>query len=735
MAAAPRSYFGRYAPPFPLPIIVYRAGQTLRLTPTGPGDDAKYEAVVQAGTAILSELASVEGPVPLPAGVSEASPAYSVQFVYRTESTPPTVVFSTAFGAVTLDRVLLLLDPALDAPTTIWASRAGGGWIALTSPHDRAELRAAVAAAVGERPDWGPPPTPPAPAPPVAPSATPPSAAPTPATPTPAPPALTLPPASSTPARLAPVATATPVLLVTTDPPPTGGTAPWPPAEAPPSPPPPFPSPPAESGPADADTWRMLAAQVPYPLYVPAPDSGLVVTQGPYLSVFPLEAGPAGTYPGVAAGYRIAATGETLTVVQMAGLPGDKRRFGPLLWGNGLLGFYYADAAQRRLIFQRSDPTPETNIMFRTGTGISQDALFALAAGMQRLPYPAATPTPPAPTLGEIIIHDLTFVDATHGWLLGSSCLLNGQCTYTIRATTDGGHTWRGIAPAPLQAPARLRFVTIRDGWIYGTHGWFTTHDGGATWTPDSQQRAVALVEPAGRAVWAIERMPGRPAGESVRLLRWTDAGHTWTPAPSQPALRGDAILAHAGALDAWVLAAWDAVGHAPGQLSATHDGGKTWQARPNPCADQPRLAAVAGELWMVCAGQPDTDQRIQEKTLYRSTDDGRQWVRVASYDLGPPQTLADPPPGRLPMANIWDLTVPAPGQGWMILAPGWLARSTDGGRTWRRGDLPYADLAPGFGLGPLVFVDPQHGWVAGRSGLFRTTDGGAHWETVVLRR
>jgi hypothetical protein len=76
----------------------------------------------------------------------------------------------------------------------------------------------------------------------------------------------------------------------------------------------------------------MLAAQVPYPLYVPAPDSGLVVTQGPYLSVFPLEAGPAGTYPGVAAGYRIAATGETLTVVQMAGLPGDKRRFGSLLW-------------------------------------------------------------------------------------------------------------------------------------------------------------------------------------------------------------------------------------------------------------------------------------------------------------------------------------------------------------------------------------------------------------------
>jgi hypothetical protein len=119
---------------------------------------------------------------------SAASPAYSVQFVYRTEGTPPTVLFSTAFGAVTLDRVFLLLDPALDAPTAIWASRAGGGWIALTSHHDRGDLRAAVDAAMAARQDWGPPPTPPDQAPPAPPSTTPRSTAPTPATRTPAPP-------------------------------------------------------------------------------------------------------------------------------------------------------------------------------------------------------------------------------------------------------------------------------------------------------------------------------------------------------------------------------------------------------------------------------------------------------------------------------------------------------------------------------------------------------------------
>jgi photosystem II stability/assembly factor-like uncharacterized protein len=732
--APPPSYFGRYAPPFPLPIIVYRDGQALLLTPTSPGSDASYAAVVQAGTAILSDLASVQGPVALPAGVTEASPAHGVQFVYRTAGMVPSELFRTGFGPVTLDRVFLLLDPVPGAPTRIWASRAAGGWIALTSHRNHTALQAAVDAAVAALQDWGPPPTPPDQAPPDPPSATQRSVPPAPPTETPAPPAGII-SATASPTAVPPsVPPATPVLVVTTDSPPAGEDA-APPTEALPSPPP-LPSPPAVAGPAPAEAWRTLAAQVPYPLYGPAPDAGLVATQGPYLGTFRLEAGRAGTYAGVAAGYRVAATGETVTVVQMAGWPGDKLRLRPLLWGNGLLGFYYADATQHRLIFQRTGPAGETDIMFRTGAGISQDTLFALAAGMQPLAYPTATATPLPPAAAQSMIHDLTFADATHGWLLWSSCGPDGHCTYTIRTSTDGGRTWFRSYPAPLQAPARLRFATAQDGWLYGTGGWFTTHDGGATWTADPQQRTVILVEPVGSAVWAIERASGAPALDPLRLLVSTDAGHTWTPASSAPPLRGSATLAHTSPADAWALSAWDAAGHAPGSLWATHDGGKTWQARSNPCTDedQARLAAGPGELWIACAGQPGTGQSIQEKTLYRSTNDGRQWARRANYDWGTPESAPDPPPGRLPMAALWDLAVPAPGQGWMIVAPGCLAHSTDAGRTWQQVSLAYDQIHAGFGLGPLVFLDADHGWVAAPSGLIRTTDGGVNWEVDVLR-
>jgi len=703
--------------------VVYRDGQALTLTPNQPG----YDAIFQAGTTILSNVATVEGRVPLPAGVTQAQPANSVQFVYLVPGTVPSVTFHTAFGALTLDRAFLLLDPLRDGGTAIWASSADGGWITLTSRQAGAALRAAVTTAVAGRADWDAPPTPLGQGP--APSSTAPAILPVPPVatagklPPPPPPTQTVVPLP------APIATSTPAAAQTP--------APLPPTETFPTPPP-LPMPPAESTPGGADAWRKVAGAVIYPLYVPAPDAGLIATHGPYQGDFPLEAGGPGTYPGVAAGYRVAATGALVTVVELRGWPGDKAGFGPLQRENGILGFYYEDATQRRLIVQPAKPYGETDVVLRAGRGVSRAALFALAAGLQPLPYAPATPTPPDPASAQTMILDLSFADATHGWLLWSSCLSNGACTTTIRATTDGGRTWPVTHPAPPARAGGMRFVTAHDGWVYGDGGLAVTHDAGATWTNDPQLGAVVLVEPVGNAVWAVTRsMGGGNEVAALRLLVSTDLGRTWTPAASQPAMWGGAELAHSGSADAWLLSVWDSVGQQRGILSATHDGGKSWQERVVPCheADFNRLAAGPGELWLACAGQSGAGQSIQGKQLYRSTDDGRHWEQRAVYHFGDRETSADPPSGTLPAPTLWGLVVPAPGQGWMIFATGWLARSLDAGTTWQHVTLPYDKITPnGFGLGPIRFVDPQHGWVAGRSGLFRTTDGGTHWETILLR-
>jgi photosystem II stability/assembly factor-like uncharacterized protein len=496
---------------------------------------------------------------------------------------------------------------------------------------------------------------------------------------------------------------------------------------------PPLPTPPSPSAADGPDVWAHVAAQVAFPLYVPGPDSGLVIDHGPWPGQFPLEAGGPGTYSGVAATYRAATTGEPVTVVQIAGWPGDKERFGVLIGAGDIVGFYYEDAIQRRLIFQPNSPDHATDIMLRVPVAIGRDSLFALAAGMQRVP--AATPSAAVSQ-----IRDLSFADTRHGWVLQTRCRGDARpCDAFILVTTDGGQTWPTRRPAPAGDLRAIRLVSAQDGWIYGPGGWFGTHDGGVTWQAGPAGGQILRVQPVGQALWAIQQACPAPNNLNcaLRLLRSLDGGRAWDAPPAPAGLRGLAALVAGPGDDAWLVVDQDPGGTDTGLLLASHDGGQIWQPRAYPCPPalslRHDLATAPGRLWMVCAGYPGAGQVDQDKSLYRSTDDGQHWVRVAHHDFGAAQPdERAPAAGDLPLMATWGLTAAAPDRLWMILSGGWLSRSADGGRSWHQVDLPYGQISD-YGLGPLVFLDAAHGWVAGRSGLFRTTDGGEHWETITL--
>ncbi len=107
--------------------------------------------------------------------------------------------------------------------------------------------------------------------------------------------------------------------------------------------------------------------------------------------------------------------------------------------------------------------------------------------------------TPYTPT---IQIVDFSFVDAQRGWILGTHC--QKTCPVQIRATNDGGRTWRAL-PAPIADIAwidwtpdpglvhSIRFVDAQHGWAF-LPGFFSTNDGGKTWK--DEHRLVAAVEP-----------------------------------------------------------------------------------------------------------------------------------------------------------------------------------------------------------------------------------------------
>jgi photosystem II stability/assembly factor-like uncharacterized protein len=115
---------------------------------------------------------------------------------------------------------------------------------------------------------------------------------------------------------------------------------------------------------------------------------------------------------------------------------------------------------------------------------------------------------------------DFTFVDNEHGWALGAACAASSTCNSSgVRATIDGGRTWRrvGAPPAPpgwrgrAQPEPRsvhaIRFANLRHGWLYGPSLW-STRDAGASWQRDSQL-----------ARWWRWRWPA--AQELRRLVRW----------------------------------------------------------------------------------------------------------------------------------------------------------------------------------------------------------------------
>lgn len=123
--------------------------------------------------------------------------------------------------------------------------------------------------------------------------------------------------------------------------------------------------------------------------------------------------------------------------------------------------------------------------------------------------------------------------------------------------------------------------------------------------------------------------------------------------------------------------------------------------------------------------------------TVYRTQDGGMQW-----YDVTPSGVTSDTAISGYFMdtSHAWvAATSPASGDSSTPPTSFTVYRTQDGGRTW---DPSTSISISAGGTGTLDFVDSQHGWLlfsleAGMSheevALYRTTDGGIHWQQVSL--
>ncbi len=192
------------------------------------------------------------------------------------------------------------------------------------------------------------------------------------------------------------------------------------------------------------------------------------------------------------------------------------------------------------------------------------------------------------PSMEDAYLNAPFFLDTQRGWVLSLLSAPDGQPTYRLSMTVDGGRSWetrrlplfRQDDPNRYAAQLYLEFVDERHGWVvvkrasssnFSLGVLFRTEDGGKSWvaSPIPIAEPVYFISP--QRGWVA----GGPAGD--RLYTTEDGGATWSP-----------LQLAEGVRRVWLPVFSDAYhGVLPLQKDegvvfyTTQDGGESWRGSP----------------------------------------------------------------------------------------------------------------------------------------------------------
>jgi photosystem II stability/assembly factor-like uncharacterized protein len=327
-----------------------------------------------------------------------------------------------------------------------------------------------------------------------------------------------------------------------------------------------------------------------------------------------------------------------------------------------------------------------------------------------------------------------------------------------------GGLTFRGFTVDPRGSDIVYAMAETSDPiigaavWGAGTGGAvFKTTDGGEHWTeiwdggiPSSLARYTWIDPRDPDVLYVSTGIFDRGAiGEGdpntdpdpfggLGILKSTDGGENWRILGEENGLgflyvgslymhpeNPDVLLAATGHIvPGLATERMLAEGHSRAGVYRTEDDGETWTQVLEPRRETISEAFSAVEL---CPSDPNIAYAGSEATIYRSTDAGLTWELVSGglNGWGPPgvptgwpiDLQCDPrDPDRL-FANNY-------GGGNFL--------SEDGGRTWQNASTGYSGAQMReVAVDPL---DPARVYGAGRSGIWRSDDGGTTWVGVRFR-
>ena len=355
---------------------------------------------------------------------------------------------------------------------------------------------------------------------------------------------------------------------------------------------------------------------------------------------------------------------------------------------------------------------------------------------------PCFTPAPSTPTatpgpIAYLQPTSMSFIDHSHGWVLGSACDARGNCRPGVARTDDGGASW-SLLPFPSQEDVGMGVTWPQDASIYFTSlddGWLVdpllaeTTDGGATWTMVTPTGAasVAVVVSFDGSVWALSGC----VACATTLWESPGPGSPFEPAPSQPPnLTGtNASFTQAMVAGSHLILLGQTIG---GEIAISPDG-QSWQLvdLPSECVGDDQLgASPAGTLLDVCA--VEVGGGFAPKEAWTSMDWGSKWTLLSRSTNWPPPS-GDAPIGQIPADGYPnDIAMPTSLDAWMTMGREDMYETHNGGVTWTASAVPGGFAGNAGGAEQVVFADATHGWALGAEGLYRTTDG-TNWTQITV--
>ena len=351
-------------------------------------------------------------------------------------------------------------------------------------------------------------------------------------------------------------------------------------------------------------------------------------------------------------------------------------------------------------------------------------------------PFPD-TPAPPAinaPLVEAPALVTVHFVNELDGW---------GVTDTQIVRTNDGGITWYNVTPPDVtQAGYAVHnfvldnehvWAQIPDFSQYPNSGiYYRTFDGGLNWekflAPFGDGAMTFLDQNNG---WALANLGAGAGSQGVAVYQTTDGGTTWTQTytndPNQPNANASLPLGglKSGLTPLNMQTAWvSGVVYSDGTvyLYRTDDGGANWSqvttlALP-PVAQNTQVSFdpvkfVTAQDAFVTVRIPADQTQI---AVYISSDAGNTWALT---------------PTQIPNGNTADFLSATEA---VIYNGKQFYVTHDAAQTW---DAVTPDVAFGEYLVVMDFVNASTGWVImsdenSHTSLYRTTDGGSTWSTVI---